>query len=108
MKNLDDIRSYIYEAISSFRISKGRGVIAIFDKSNFDEYLTFSRIGEGSIGGKARGLAFINSVIKQHRLFNKFPNAIITIPRTVVLSTDIFDEFMENNDLYKIGLSDTS
>lgn len=107
-KKLDDIRNYIYEAIASFRISKGRGVIAEFDKSNYDEYLTFTRIGEGSIGGKARGLAFINSVIKKHKLFNKYANALITIPRTVVLSTDVFDEFMENNDLYKIGLSDIS
>ncbi|MCF8379957.1 MAG: phosphoenolpyruvate synthase [Bacteroidales bacterium] len=107
-KKLDDIRNYIYEAIASFRISKGRGVIAEFDKSNYDEYLTFTRIGEGSIGGKARGLAFVNSVIKKHNLFNKFNNALITIPRTVVLSTDVFDEFMENNDLYKIGLSDLS
>ncbi|MFW5645626.1 MAG: PEP/pyruvate-binding domain-containing protein, partial [Bacteroidota bacterium] len=107
-RNLDEVRSYIYEAISSFRISKGRGIIAKFDKNSFDEYLSFSRIGEGSIGGKARGLAFINSVIKQHSLFTKYKNAIITIPRTVVLSTDVFDEFMETNDLYKIGMSDMS
>lgn len=104
--NLEEVRNYIYEAITGFRISKGRGVIAKFDKSSFDEYLSFSRIGEGSIGGKARGLAFINSVIKEYSLFNKYPNAIITIPRTVVLSTDVFDEFMESNDLYKIGMSD--
>ena len=105
-QDLDSIRTYIYEAISSFRISKGRGVIAQFDKSSFDEYMAFSRIGDGSIGGKARGLAFINSLIKKHKLFNRFENAVITIPRTVVLSTDIFDEFMESNSLYKIGLSD--
>ncbi|MCK4921408.1 MAG: phosphoenolpyruvate synthase, partial [Bacteroidales bacterium] len=107
-KKLDDIRNYIYEAIASFRISKGRGIIAEFDKSNYDDYLTFTRIGEGSIGGKARGLAFINSVIKKHNLFNKFGRALITIPRTVVLSTDVFDEFMDNNDLHKIALSDLS
>lgn len=107
-RNLDEVRSYIYEAISSFRISKGRGIIAKFDKNSFDEYLSFSRIGEGSIGGKARGLAFINSIIKEYSLFTKYKNAIITIPRTVVLSTDVFDEFMETNDLYKIGLSDMS
>jgi CheY-like chemotaxis protein len=106
--NLNEVRNYIYEAISSFRISKGRGVIAKFDKKSFDEYLSFSRIGEGSIGGKARGLAFINMIIKQYALFNKYKDAIITIPRTVVLSTDVFDEFMEANDLYRIGLSDMS
>ncbi len=104
--NLDDVRSYIYEAISSFRISKGRGIIAKFDKKSFDEYLLFSRIGEGSIGGKARGLAFINMIIKKYSLFNKYNDVVISIPRTVVLSTDLFDEFLETNDLYKIGLSD--
>ena len=104
--NLDEVRSYIYEAISSFRISKGRGIIAEFDKDRFDEYTNFSRIGEESIGGKARGLAFLNNVIQQRRLFNNYPNCIINVPRTVVLSTDIFDEFMETNNLYKIGLSD--
>ncbi|RPI43347.1 MAG: phosphoenolpyruvate synthase, partial [Bacteroidetes bacterium] len=104
--NLDEIRSYLYEAISSFRISKGRGVIAKFDKNSFDAYTTFSRIGDESIGGKARGLAFINSVIEQHRLFDKYPNVVITVPRSVVLSTDVFDEFMEMNDLYSVGLSD--
>ena len=104
--NLDEIRSYLYEAISSFRISKGRGIIAKFDKNSFDAYTTFSRIGDESIGGKARGLAFINSVIEQHRLFDRFPNVLITVPRSVVLSTDVFDEFMEMNDLYSVGLSD--
>lgn len=107
-KNLDEVRSYIYEAISSFRISKGRGIIAKFDKSSFDEYMMFSRIGDASIGGKARGLAFINSVIKNYNLFNKYDNVVISIPRTVVLSTDIFDEFMETNDLYKVGMSNMS
>lgn len=103
---MDEMRRFLYVAISSFRLGKGRGVIAKFDKSSFDEYQTFSRIGEGSIGGKARGLAFINSVIKTHKLFNKFPNVLITIPRTVVLSTDIFDEFMDMNNLYSVAFSD--
>jgi DNA-binding NarL/FixJ family response regulator len=107
-KNLKEARTYIYRAISSYRMSKGRGVIAKFDKNSFDEYLIFSRIGDGSVGGKARGLAFVNSIIKKNQIFNNFPGVIITIPRTVVLSTDIFDEFMEENDLYKIGMSERS
>ncbi|MEA1896543.1 MAG: PEP/pyruvate-binding domain-containing protein [Bacteroidota bacterium] len=104
--SLNDVRHFLYSAISSFRYGKGRGVIAKFDKDNFDEYLIFSRIGNGSIGGKARGLAFMNSVIKKSKLFNKYPGVYITIPRTVVICTDTFDEFMESNDLYRIGLSD--
>lgn len=105
-ETMDEMRRFLYVAISSFRLGKGRGIIAKFDKSSFDEYQIFSRIGEGSIGGKARGLAFINRIIKNNKLFNKFPDVVITIPRTVVLSTDIFDEFMENNNLYSVALSD--
>ncbi len=107
-ESMDEMRRFLYVAISSFRLGKGRGVIAKFDKTSFDEYQIFSRIGEGSIGGKARGLAFINRIIKQNKLYNKFPGVLITIPRTVVLSTDIFDEFMDHNNLYSIALSDLS
>ncbi len=106
--SVEEMRRFIYVAISSFRLGKGRGVIAKFDRSSFDEYLIFSRIGDGSIGGKARGLAFINSIIKRYKLFNKYKDVLITIPRTVVLSTDVFDEFMERNNLYDVGLSDIS
>ncbi len=105
---MDEMRRFLYVAISSFRLGKGRGIIAKFDKTSFDEYQSFSRIGEGSIGGKARGLAFINRIIKTHKLFNRFPDVLITIPRTVVLSTDIFDEFMDQNNLYSVALSDLS
>ncbi|MCU0455917.1 MAG: phosphoenolpyruvate synthase [Bacteroidales bacterium] len=105
-ETMDEMRRFLYVAISSFRLGKGRGVIAKFDKTSFDEYQIFSRIGEGSIGGKARGLAFINRVIKNNKLFNKFPDVLITIPRTVVLSTDIFDEFMDHNNLYSVAMSD--
>ncbi len=106
--SMDEMRRFLYIAISSFRLGKGRGVIAKFDKATFDEYQIFSRIGEGSIGGKARGLAFINRMIKENKLFNKFPEVLITIPKTVVLSTDIFEEFMDHNNLYSVALSDIS
>ncbi len=105
-ENTEGIRKYLYDAIADYRISKGRGVIASFDKDKFNRYLIFSRIGEGSIGGKARGLAFINSIIEGHRIFNRYPGLVITIPRTVVMSIDIFDEFMRANELYKVALSD--
>lgn len=101
-------RSYLNNVISNYRRTQGRGVISKFDRDTYDEYLIFSRIGEGSLGGKARGLAFIDSFLKRHQERLNFDNVIITIPRTVVLSTDIFDEFMEKNDLYKIALSDRS
>jgi CheY-like chemotaxis protein len=105
---IDDLRKYIYKAISSFRTSKAIGTIAEFDKHVYDEYLRFSRIGGGSLGGKARGLAFFNAVIQQEKLSEKFKNVIISIPRTIVLSTEVFEEFMENNNLYAIGTSGLS
>ncbi|MBN1158572.1 MAG: phosphoenolpyruvate synthase [Bacteroidales bacterium] len=107
-KSLSDVRKYIYKAISSFRSSKSKGIIAEFDRHMYDEYLGFSRIGEGSIGGKARGLAFFSSLLKQHQLFDHFKNVQISIPNTVVLSTEVFEAFMEHNNLYDVAVSGIS
>ena len=107
-KSLDDARKYIHKAISSFRSSKAKGVIAEFNKRTFDEYLGFSRMGEGSIGGKARGLAFINSIITKEAFQKSYGNLLITIPRTVVLSTEVFEEYMETNNLYQVVFANQS
>lgn len=99
------VRKLVFESIVRYRKMKNRGVVAVFKQSRFDNYSNFARIGEGSLGGKARGLAFIDQIIKRHPVCDDFSGIQITIPRTVVLCTDIFDEFMENNDLYPIALS---
>ena len=106
--NLDEVRRYLFDAITSFRISKAQGIIAQFRRESFDEYFILTRIGEGSIGGKARGLAFLDILIKRNKILEKWDGVYITIPRTVVLSTDIFDEFMEKNKLFQVALSDKS
>ena len=85
---------------------KNIGVVAVFDRMKFDAYSHFARIGEGSLGGKGRGLAFLDNIIKRHPELNSYENAQVTIPKTVVLCTDFFDEFMEKNNLYPIALSD--
>lgn len=103
--DLDEIRRFVFDAIATFRLNKARGIIAEFNRDSFDEYLSFTRVGQGSIGGKARGLAFLDSLIKRNRLLDKWPDVVVSIPRTVVLGADIFDEFMEDNNLYKIALS---
>lgn len=103
-----ELRRLIFEVIVKYRRMKNRGVVAIFKKDRFDRYSNFARIGQGSMGGKGRGLAFIDSIIKHHPECENFRGVQITIPRTVVLCTDIFDEFMESNDLYPIALSDSS
>ena len=105
-QDMDEAKRYIFDSITAFRINKAKGVIAEFDRERYDEYLSFARIGQGSIGGKARGLAFLDSLIKRNRLSEKFEDVIISIPRTVVIGTDVFDEFMEDNNLHEIALSD--
>ncbi len=104
----EKVRKYIYNAISNFRVNKARGIIAEFNRERFDAYLFFSRIGNGNLGGKARGLAFMNSVIKDENFTNKYKNVIVTIPSTIVLTTDIFEEFMQVNDLHSIAVSQSS
>lgn len=106
-KDLDEVRKFMFDAIASFRMNKARGIIAEFYRESFDEYFTFTRIGDGSIGGKARGLAFLDSLIMRNKILDKYKDVIVTIPRTVVLCTDVFDEFMEENNLYKVAISGT-
>lgn len=100
-------RRLFFDLIVKYRKMKNRGVVAVFQKDRFDHYSNFARIGEGSLGGKGRGLAFIDQIIKKNPISDNFPGGItINIPRTVVLCTDIFDEFMETNNLYPVALSD--
>ncbi len=99
-------RQLFFDLIVKYRRMKNRGVVAEFRKDRFDYYSNFARIGEGSLGGKGRGLAFIDSIIKANPICDNFDGITISIPRTVVLCTDIFDEFMSSNDLYPVALSD--
>ena len=100
------VRQLFFDLIVKYRKMKNRGVVAVFKKDRFDHYSNFARIGQGSLGGKGRGLAFIDSIIKKNPVCDNFDGVTISIPRTVVLCTDIFDEFMSSNDLYPIALSD--
>lgn len=104
--DLEVARKVIYDSIIKYRRMKNSGIVAVFDKDRFDEFSNFARIGNGSIGGKGRSIAFADSFIKRHSELNVYDNFPVKIPRTVVLCTDIFDEFMNNNDLYPVALSD--
>jgi hypothetical protein len=102
-EDVEQIREFLIEAIRVYSIYRSRGVIVKFDKDKYDEYLGFARIGEGSLGGKGRGLAFIDSFLKRHKLFRKYEDVYISIPRTVVISTEVFDEFIEQHDLIRFA-----
>jgi hypothetical protein len=106
LQDVDAHRQIIFDAIVQYRHMKNIGVVAVFDRGKFDRYAHFARIGDGSLGGKGRGLAFLDNIIKMHPEMNQFPGATVRIPKTVVLCTDIFDQFMENNNLYPLALSD--
>lgn len=101
------VKQLFFDLIVKYRKMKNRGVVAVFQKDRFDHYSNFARIGQGSLGGKGRGLAFVDSIIKKNPICDNFNGLTISIPRTVVLCTDIFDEFMAENGLYPLALSDT-
>ena len=108
LQDVDAHRQITFDAIVQYRHMKNIGVVAVFDRMKFDRYAHFARIGEGSLGGKGRGLAFLDNIIKLHPAFNQFEGVKVQIPKTLVLCTDVFDQFMESNNLYPIALSDAS
>lgn len=108
LQDVEAHRQIIFDAIVQYRHMKNIGVVAVFDRRKYDRYAHFARIGEGSLGGKGRGLAFLDNIIKTHPELNAFPEVAVHIPKTVVLCTDLFDQFMEQNNLYQIALSDAS
>ena len=108
LQDVDAHRQIIFDAIVQYRHMKNIGVVALFKRDQFDAYSHFARIGDGSLGGKGRGLAFLDNIIKKHPEFNEFEDVKVSIPKTVVLCTDVFDEFMDSNNLYQIALSDAS
>ena len=104
-KDIDEARKLIFDLIVQYRRMNNSGVVAVYQKERFDEYSNFARIGDGSLGGKGRGLAFIGAMVKRYPKL-EHDHFAVTIPKTVVICTDIFDEFMETNELYPVALSD--
>lgn len=106
--SMDEVRHLVFDAIVMYRQIKNRGVVAIFDPKRYDKYSNFARLGDGSLGGKGRGLAFVDAMIKRNEHLQNIDNVNITVPKTLVICTDIFAEFMETNKLYNFALSEAS
>lgn len=98
------LRKTLLTALRDYRRSQKYGVILDFNKLSFDTSYTFARIGGGSIGGKARGLGFINNLLSNFEIRNKFEKLKIFVPATVVIGTDVFDEFLDSNNLRDFAL----
>jgi response regulator RpfG family c-di-GMP phosphodiesterase len=104
--NIEEVRDFIIKNLASYRRNKARGIIAKFYRSTYDDFVHFSRVGEGSIGGKARGLAFLDSLLKENKMHKKYDGIHVSVPQTLVLTTDVFDEFMQQSGLAEIAYSD--
>ncbi len=100
----EEIREMLIREINNFRISRQRGVILDFNKESFLQHSTIARIGNGSLGGKARGIGFMNRLLNNFDLWDYFDNTEVFIPSAVILATDIFDQFLEQNNLLDFAL----
>ena len=105
-RDAEELRNYLVEAIERFRAESQRGVVADFSRRNFDGSSKFVRIGGGSLGGKGRGLAFMNSVLHRYGITNRFAAVIVQVPPTAVVGTDVFDTFMRDTGLRDFALGD--
>jgi CheY-like chemotaxis protein len=106
--SIDALRRALIESLSRFRRERHTGTVADFDAENFDPGSTFARIGAGSLGGKARGLGFVISLLRNFKLDDLFADTAVFVPPAVVLATDIFDQFMDTNNLRDFALNNAS
>ena len=97
-----NMREFLVDSISDYRMLLSQGVVASFSEQTFSDSVWMARIGDGSLGGKGRGLAFMNSMLLKHNFYDKYPGVRVMLPRTLVITTDCYDEFMEINGLHYI------
>ena len=105
--SVEDLRHELVNAVLKYQELRQRGLISDFNHETFDPKSSFARIGGGSLGGKARGLGFVNKLINNYDIRNRFEGIEITVPACVVIATDIFDQFLEDNQLFSFALNET-
>ncbi len=98
------LRQDLIVSLQNYRSMRQRGIITDFNKETFDPESSFARIGGGSLGGKARGLGFVNTLINDYNVRDTFENVNISVPAAVVIGTEIFDQFLDNNNLRSFAL----
>lgn len=102
---LEDLRNSVIESIAEYRAERNRGQVVDFDRNNFDASASFYRVGGGSLGGKARGIAFVNNLLNQYHINHEFPDVAVSVPTSIVIGTDVFDRFMEDNHLSDFAIN---
>ncbi len=103
--SITEMRKDLIASLKGYRKLRQRGIITEFDKESFDPYSSISKIGGGFLGGKARGLSFVNIIINNYNVQNRFKGVRIYIPPAIIIGTDIFDQFLEENDLRDFALN---
>ena len=98
-RDAEELREYLIEKFTEAIEQHRRGVVEDFDRQRFDPDTSFARIGGGSLGGKARGLAFFDALLARHGLDRAWPGVRVFVPRSVTIGTDVFDRFLEENRL---------
>jgi len=102
-----ELRNELIRALHQYQEIRQRGVITEFNKETFDPANSFARVGSGSLGGKGRGLGFINTLISNYNLRDKYPDTEIAVPSAIVVATDVFDRFLSENHMESFALSST-
>lgn len=106
--DLNAVRHFLTESIRDYRIKQGIGVVARFSPETYNDAIWFSKLGNGSLGGKARGLAFMNHILQKYNFYNKWDGVRILVPRTLVITTEYFDRFIIENGLQYVINADVS
>ena len=106
--DLAAVRSFLTDSIRDYRIKQGLGVVARFTPETYNDAIWFSKLGNGSLGGKARGLAFMNHILQKYNLYNKWEGVRVLVPRTLVITTEYFDRFIVENGLQYVINADVS
>jgi len=104
----EKLRKKMIDIMEEFRYSINQGYVTGFQRTDDEHHIKLSHIGTGSFGGKARGIAFLAKILSKYITDDMFPGLRITIPRSIVLSTDVFDSFIKHNDLSKLDISHLS
>ena len=107
-EDIPEIRELTLKTIHEYRINQALGVVAKYSEDSFNDAIWFSRLGDGSLGGKGRGLAFLNHILDKYKLYDKWEDVRVLVPKTFVITTDYFDRFILENGLQYVIKSDLS
>lgn len=108
VSEIAEARKFDLGVLHDFRVSQGLGVVARYDASTYNDAIRFCRVGNGSLGGKARGLAFLNHILHKYNLYDKWEDVRVLVPRTMVITTEFFDRFILDNGLTYVISSDVT